>query len=115
MHTTDTPNARPAHRLLVLGAAAAAVLALIGLADTADLLKPVLTGGGEENVSGLGDVERAIDAVKGPATVTIASLSGLGVLGAAALLAVGSQTGPRIAMLSLGALFAIALGNALIA
>ncbi|NLT06139.1 MAG: hypothetical protein GXY03_07490 [Solirubrobacterales bacterium] len=113
MDTADTTSAPPRRRPLVLAAAAAAVLALIGLADTADLLKPVLTGDGK--AGGLGDVEKAINAIKGPATVTVASLSGLGVLGAAALLAVGSQTGPRIAMLSLGALFAIALGNALIA
>lgn len=103
-------DARTAGTALLLYAIAVVVLLLVGVCP--HLLKP---SGGSEGNGEFGKFLTAIDNVKGPATMALASLSGVGLLLGGCLLAVGQQSGARIMALAACAGGGVLLGNGLIA
>ncbi len=96
--------------LVLLYAIAVVVLLLAGVCP--HLLSP---GKGSEGNAEFGKFIGAIEKVQGPATLTLASLSTLGLLLGACLLALGQQTGVRIMALAACAGGGVLLGNGLIA
>jgi hypothetical protein len=61
------------------------------------------------------DFTNAVDAIQRPANVALAALSGLGVTGGVALIALGSPRGLKTLGCAAGALAALAAGNGVIA
>lgn len=101
------------NRKAVWAAAAVALAAgfvlLLVLGAEPHLLKP------DGEATGLEDFTSAVNDVKGPATIALASVGTLGMLVGGGLLALGQQPGVRIMGMSAGALAGVFLGNGLIA
>lgn len=102
-------NARSAGLVLVL-LYAAAVVALLALGVAPDLLRPSFAKG-----KGLGEFIGKVDSIKGPATLALGSLSGIGLVLGGGLLALGQQSGARIMALAACAFGGVLLGDGLIA
>lgn len=94
--------------LLVLFALAALAALALTLAGHAQLLMP-----GSDK--GLEDLTAAIDRVRGPATATLGSLSGLGLLAGGAMTALGIPQGIRMMAMSGLAAGGVLLGNGIVA
>lgn len=96
-----------------------AVLALLTLADWADLLMPALQGDNGPGQSatdqgGLDGLMSAIDAIRGPATAAFAGVSALGLLAGGAMAGMGMPQGIRAMTMSGLAGAGVLLGNGII-
>lgn len=107
----DGARNRGGEALLVVGVACVALLVVgVVLGAWPELLKPTASQHG-----GLGDFINAVNNVKGPATIAMGSLSGVGLALGGGLLALGQQTGVRVMAMSAAAGGGVLLGNGLIA
>jgi hypothetical protein len=87
----------------------AAVVAFVVVGAFPHLLEPDSANG-----QGLGEFIEKVNGVKGPATIAMGSLSGVGLALGGGLMAVGQQTGARIMTMSAVAGGGVALGNGVI-
>jgi hypothetical protein len=103
---------------ICVAVALVAVLVLVALVDLADILKGVGLDDGQDSVEdqdgSFESLESAITEIRGPATVAVGSVGGLGVAGGAAMMAFGSPKGMKIMGSSAGALAALGVGNGFI-
>jgi hypothetical protein len=88
-----------------------ALVALFALTGWAHLLLPAAEGEGE----GLKELDQKINAVKGPATVALGGVSGLGLLAGGAMAGMGMPQGIRMMTMSGLAGGGVLLGRGLIA
>lgn len=102
-------DARSVGLALVLLYALATVV-FLALGTGPDLLTPDTAKG-----EGLGEFITKVNAVKGPATIAMGSLSGVGLALGGGLVAVGQQSGTRIMALAACAGAGVLLGNGVIA
>jgi hypothetical protein len=110
--TPSTQSApRPqARRWLPVLVALLGVAGLLLTTGWADLLMPA----GGEDAQGLGDLRRAVDNVKGPATAAFGTMSGLGLLAGGAMTALGMPQGIRMMTMSGLSGGGVLLGNGLV-
>lgn len=101
----------PARTVVLLLIVVAALVALFALTGWAHLLLPAA----ENEKEGLGELEAKINAVKGPATVALGGVSGLGLLAGGAMAGMGMPQGIRMMTMSGLAGGGVLLGRGLIA
>jgi hypothetical protein len=102
---------RPSRRTIVLLLlAVAALIAMFALIGAPHLLMPSGSGG-----KGLGDLEKALQKIEGPALAVFGTLSFLGLVAGGGMAAMGMQQGMRIMVTAGLAGGGILLGKGLIA
>jgi hypothetical protein len=98
-------------RPVALGGLAAALL-LLALSGFADIFNEIVQEQqGGNGAGGLGDFNRAVQNVKGPASVVLGSLVPLGLLVGGGMMAVGNRKGIQVLVSTGGAGAAVLLGN----
>lgn len=104
------PTARRVALTALLVLAAAAVMALLGDVEILKKAETLKAGG-----KGIDGVQGAVDGLKGPATATVASISGLGTLAGGAMMGFGMPQGIKLMGVSGGSLGAVIVANGIIA
>jgi hypothetical protein len=95
---------------------AACALVILAAGSHPDIVQKVLNRcTGQACAGDLGDTQRVINDIKGPATAIMGSLSGLGAIAGGAMMATGQQRAVGVLTMSVGSGAAVLLGNGLIA